>query len=514
MCGILAVFCNKTPEQLYKILLSAGDDLKKRGPDECGSFVSKNGIYIFRRLRINGLVGGFQPMFSKDGVVMMCNGEIYNHRELQQEFDIKCESESDCEIILHLYQKLGFVEMYKRLDGYFAIVIVDGDDVYLVRDRMGVRPLYIGFTADGFLSACSLPGPLLEFCSGVSHLEPGTCMHHIKTWKMEMLFRDELTLPKIRITNEPEKILHDAVIRAVQKRLMTERPIACLLSGGLDSSIIAAVLCKFLGPNNVRTYSIGLEDSIDLYYAKKVSSFLGTKHTELKFTFREGFDVIPEVIKTLASYDITTIRASVGMYLLAKYISQHTDDRVIFSGEGSDELFCGYLYFHKAPSEEEADVESLRLLREMHQYDILRADRTVSSNGLELRVPFLDRHVVDVSLSLAMIDKVPDPDEKLEKSVLRNAFANYLPEEILKRRKDGFSDGVSSKENSWYKQIQQEVDGIIPDYMFDSTRYASKEAMYYMLIFKSFFPTYALDIPYWMPRWVDVRDPSGRLVEI
>jgi asparagine synthase (glutamine-hydrolysing) len=285
----------------------------------------------------------------------------------------------------------------------------------------------------------------------------------------------------------------------------------CLLSGGLDSSIVTAILVKFLGAKNVRTYSIGMKGSIDLFYARKVAEYLGTDHHEVIFTPEEGFAVIPEVIKTLASYDITTIRASVGMYLVSKYISQQSKDKVIFSGEGSDEIFQGYLYFHKAPSPEAGEQESLRLIEELHLYDVLRADRCISSNGLEPRVPFLDRKVVDLAMALPTNAKCPT--NGIEKYALRKAFSGYLPDEIIWRRKDGFSDGVSSLQKSWYVYIQEYVDKLIPDHLMNPT-FPSKEAFYYKLCFDHYFPKYDLVLPYWMPRWTGGKDPSGRLVTV
>jgi asparagine synthase (glutamine-hydrolysing) len=291
---------------------------------------------------------------------------------------------------------------------------------------------------------------------------------------------------------------------------MSDRPMGCLLSGGLDSSLVASILVKFLGGKNVRTYSIGMQGSTDLYYAKKVANFLGTDHHEVLFTPEEGFAVIPEVIRTLGSYDITTIRASVGMYLLSKYISENTTDKVIFSGEGSDEVLEGYLYFHNAPTPKEGEDESVRLIRNLHLYDVLRADRCISTNGLEPRVPFLDRKFVDVTLSLSEDQK--KPSSGFEKYILRKAFTGYLPDDVLWRRKEGFSDGVSSVKKSWYNYIQEFIEPIIPDYLFNPN-FPSKEAMYYKMIFDNIFPNYKLDVTYWMPKWSNTNDPSGRLIQ-
>jgi len=309
------------------------------------------------------------------------------------------------------------------------------------------------------------------------------------------------------------KILKSKLISAVTKRLISDRPIGCLLSGGVDSSIIAYILCKLLGPKNVRTYSIGLEGGIDLMYARKMADFLGSDHTEVIFTPEQGLSVIPQVIHTLESYDVTTVRASIGMYLLSEYISKHTDDKVIFSGEGSDELFGGYLYFHNAPSEDDASNESVDLIADLYKYDVLRADRCISHHGLELRVPFLDYDVLMFSLALPSSYKVPQYG--YEKFILRQAFMNDLPQEIIYRRKDGFSDAVSSMDKPWYTYIESHVNTRLGDELYDGNKYKSKEAMYYRLIFDRYFPKYKLNLPLWLPKWCgDVTNPSGRLVTL
>lgn len=510
MCGILAVLCNSLPNQLQKIL-AAGKYLSTRGPDSSMSIVKANGIYLFYRLSINDTSSdGNQPMVSGN-ILMMCNGEIYNHLELEKEYDLKCTSKSDCEVILRLYEKIGFEETVKKLYGVFAIVLVEGDKVYLARDRIGVRPLYFGLTEEKYLAVSSVPNTLVDFCDMVTPFPPGlTAVYDKSDGKFQYLYHDKIELPLSRL-EDGTKPLHDALVNAVKLRLMSDRPLGCLLSGGLDSSLVTSILVKFLGGKNVRTYSIGMEGSTDLYYARKVANALGTDHHEVIFTPEEGFAVIPEVIRALGSYDITTIRASVGMYLISRYISRKSQDRVIFSGEGSDEVLEGYLYFHNAPTPKDGEEESLRLIRNLHLYDVLRADRCISVNGLEPRVPFLDRKFVDVTLALSADQK--KPQNGFEKYVLRKAFQGYLPDEVLWRRKEGFSDGVSSVKKSWYHHIQEMVDPLIPDYMFNPN-FPSKEAMYYKMIFDNIFPRYEnFKIAYWMPKWSDCKDPSGRLIK-
>jgi len=523
MCGISAVLCSSFPKALQKILLS-GKYLSTRGPDQSLNIVKSNGIYMFHRLSINDVSNdGMQPFISKSStgseILMMCNGEIYNHKELEQEFDLQCKSKSDCEVILRLYEKIGFVETVKKLYGVFAIILVDGDQVYLARDRIGVRPLYFGLTEEKFLAVSSVPNCLTDFCHPVVHFPPGATCLHVKSDPsgkiLQFLYMDEVVIPSLRITNGMTA-LHDTLVNAVKLRLMSDRPMGCLLSGGLDSSLISAILVRFLGAKNVRTYSIGMEGSTDLAYARKVAMFLGTEHHEVLFTPEEGFVAIPEVIKALASYDITTVRASVGMYLLAKYISKTSQDKVIFSGEGSDEILQGYLYFHNAPTSKDGEEESLRLVKELHTYDVLRADRCISVHGLEARVPFLDRKMVNVAMALPVGEKCPY--NKIEKYILRKAFDTpdnpYLPEEVLWRKKEAFSDGVSSSSKSWYQNIQEMVDPLIPDYLFNPN-FPSKEAQYYKMIFDNIFPAYNVKIPYWLPKWNgDVKDPSARVLKI
>jgi asparagine synthase (glutamine-hydrolysing) len=519
MCGILAVLCGSFPKSLQKILASA-KYLSNRGPDQSINIVKPSGIYVFHRLAINDMSNdGMQPFISGT-ILMMCNGEIYNHKELVKEYDLKCTSGSDCEVILRLYEKIGFVETVKKLYGVFAIVLVDGDKVYLARDRIGVRPLYFGLTEEKFLAVASVPNCLTEYCLSVIPFPPGATALHMKlnppdNKVLQFLYVDEVEIPSLRITNGLVA-LHDTLVEAVRIRLMSDRPMGCMLSGGLDSSLIAAILVKFLGGKNVRTYSIGMQGSTDLGYARKVAEFLGTEHHEVLFTPEEGFAAIPDVIKTLASYDITTVRASVGMYLLAKYIAKTSQDKVIFSGEGSDEILQGYLYFHNAPSPDEGEEESLRLVRELHNYDVLRADRCISVHGLEPRVPFLDRRMVNVAMSLPTTEKCPQ--NGIEKYILRKAFDRpndpYLPNEVLWRRKEGFSDGTSSLQMPWYKYVQDMVEPLISDNLYN-VNFPSKEAQYYKMIFDNIFPSYNVRIPYWLPKWSgDVKDPSGRLMKV
>ena len=405
---------------------------------------------------------------------------------------------------------MGFFETIKLLDGDFAIIISDGDMVHFARDRVGVRPLFTGKTKQGFLAIASLAKSLLSFCDDVKQLPPSMVSYNRKT--KEFITNNYVYNLKYIHSSSIYSDIKNTLIESVKKRLLSDRPIGCLLSGGVDSSLITSILCKLLGSSNVRTYSVGMEGSSDLKYAKIVANYLNTNHTEVLFTPEEGIDSIPEVIHSLETYDITTIRASVGMHILSKYIKNNTTDKVIFSGEGSDELLCGYLYFHNSPSPSSSEEESLRLIKDLYKYDVLRADRTVSGNGLELRVPFLDKEFLDLSISLTGYQKIPLFG--YEKYVLRKAFDDhYLPDEVLWRRKTAFSDGVSPTSKSWYEIIQEHVEMQIghDEWEINKDKFPSKEALWYKQIFDIYFPTFEKPIDYyWMPKWTNATDPSAR----
>ena len=511
MCGILSIFSNKR-------IKNSCEYLKARGPEKYNVLYTDNATHIFYRLAINDTVSeeANQPFTSNNNsIVMMCNGEIYNFKQLEQDYELKCKSNSDCEPILYLYKKFGFEETVNKLYGVYALLLVDNDIVYLARDRIGVRPLYFGLTQKGNFVVSSLPQSILDICTSVQEFPPGmTAMFELNSVEKNKMLRclnvDNIRLPMSRISKTYKEI-QNSLIKSVSMRLISDRPVGCLLSGGLDSSIIASVLTR-LGVK-LKTFSIGMHDSPDLISARTVAKSLLTEHTEVQFSPQEGIDAIEEVIKVLGSYDITTIRASIPMYLLCKYISKNSNVKVVFSGEGSDELLGGYLYFHNAPSQEEFENETINLLNKLHNYDVLRADRCISSNGLEPRVPFLDKDFVNLITSLPTNEKIPV--NGIEKYSLRKAFEGFLPEEILWRRKEAFSDGVSHQNKSWYQYLQEYINYKIPDIIFNSTKYPSKEAMYYRLIFEKHFPTYNFNIPYWLPKWSnETRDPSARTLNL
>ena len=520
MCGIIASFTNgdqsHTPEVILGII-KAFNHLKNRGPDTGSLVVRDTEILGFRRLSIvDPTVQAEQPFYSET-TRLLCNGEIYNHENIKKNYNIKCASDSDCECILHLHDQFGFEHAIDVLSGDYAIVISTNTAVYFARDPIGVRPLFYGFTKDGGFALGSYARALSEFCCKVAQVRPGWGRYDKKSRKLEFFPHDHTPYIIRSERDDLEKTICATLVKSVKSRLMSDRPIGCLLSGGLDSSLIASILCKLIGPENVRTYSIGIRGSKDLKHAQDVAKALGTHHNEVLFTPEEGFAAIPDVIKDLESYDITTIRASVAMWLLAKHISENTKDIVLLSGEGADELFCGYLYFHYAPTSSHLELESLRLVHQLYIYDVLRADRCVSSHGLELRVPFLDREMV--SLCLSLVGGLREPTNGIEKYLLRKSFCSgYLPEHVLWRRKDGMSDGVSGDSGKkWFEQIQDFIDTCVSDTEFinNGKTFPSKEAYYYKCIYDKLFPGYQPKYDYWLPKWVECGgDPSGRILEV
>ena len=524
MCGILAIFDkNNNSEHIIR----SNKILENRGPDS-GTIIMENGLkMLFRRLAImdtNSTAN--QPFINKDSK-LICNGEIYNYRELKLKHQIITRSDSDCEVIIHLADKIGFPEAVMSLDGVFAVVYYTPSRIYFARDYVGVRPLFSGRTETGGVAFGSTALSLQNFCREITEVKPGWGYYDVQTKNIfhEPYVYANINDKKTRIigfnnivrqTGILNEYINTVLTKAVTKRLMGDRPMGCLLSGGLDSSLIVSILCRLIGPNHVRTFSIGIEGSEDLKNARKVADYLGTNHTEVLFTPDEGFSYLTDVIKDLETYDITTIRASIPMWMLSKYIKENTDIKILLSGEGADELFCGYLYFHYAPSPDELKAESARLVENLHKYDVLRADRSVSSHGLELRVPFLDKELAKLMLSLKGEMKMPI--EGIEKFLLRNSFKKgYLPEEVLWRRKDGMSDGVSGSKKRWYEEIQERVEPLISDVEYSRYKisFPSKEALYYKKIYDSIFTVYSPKIDYWLPKWVECGgDPSGRIMKV
>ncbi|XP_003969193.2 asparagine synthetase [glutamine-hydrolyzing] [Takifugu rubripes] len=549
MCGIWAVFGSNGC--LSGHLVNAMK-VAHRGPDafrieNINGFT--NCCFGFHRLAIMDQLHGMQPLrIMQFPYLWLCyNGEIYNHLLLRKQFGFDHQTEMDGEILLHLYDRFGAKKMASLLDGVFAFILLDTANkrVCVGRDTFGVRPLFRCLTDDGFLGVCSEAKGLtklssLEASASVAPFPPG----HVEVFdlkpdgKVESIQMEAFHL----CTQEPAHAAYDSVpalpsgfdeetvksnIRilfenAVRKRLMAQRRIACLLSGGLDSSLVSATLMKLAKEEKLQyplqTFSIGSEDSPDLLAARKVAAHIGSEHHEMNFSIQEGIQAVKDVIYHLETYDITTIRASVPMFLISKYIREKSDSVVIFSGEGSDELTQGYIYFHKAPDPAAAAAESVRLMEELYMFDVLRSDRTTAAHGLELRVPFLDHRFTAYYLSLPEAMRVPK--NGVEKFLLRDSFSglNLLPDGILWRRKEAFSDGLTSLKKSWYTWLQEHVESLVSDDQLEKARHTyphnpppTKEAYYFRQIFEEFFPNQAKWLPhYWMPKWLKATDPSAR----
>ena len=526
MCGILYVTGNAFGE-----LRPYMETLIPRGPDAADSVEVDNVFMGFTRLRINDLSdNGMQPMWSPDGtVVLICNGEIFNQKELIQKYGFTPKSSSDCEVILHLYMKYRntklITNMLDEIDGEFAFVIYDSTSKTTIatRDRFGVRPLFRGKTSNVVAYASEMKA--LSFCDEVAQLIPGTydivgrasdrCAE-VTNHTYHSLFHNKY----VTLVDSEESILNNInslFRKAVEKRLMSERPICCLLSGGLDSSLVSSLVASHFAPNTVHTFSIGFEGSPDLYYAKKVAEHIKSLHHEVIVKEPDFLDHIEDTIRTIESYDTTSVRASVGNLLISKYISDNTDFKVVFNGDYSDEVCGGYKYFKNAPSSVAFDDECRRLVSEICYFDSLRSDRTISSQGLEARVPFSDHAFVNYYFSIP-IELRMQPDKYL----LRKAFErdNLLPAEILWRPKEAFSDGVSKKDNSWHMILKKHIDSLVTDHEFEQERDnidfnkpLLKESYYYRKIYNKHYGKYPYTIPYfWMPKWCDSNliDPSAR----
>lgn len=520
MCGFLIYFY-KYLNSVEKIDYSS---LKQRGPDHTETRVLHNTQFTFYRLKINGIQNGNQP-FCKKGIILLCNGEIYNHLNLQYQLDCEMQTTSDCEIIIDMYLEYGIEKTVKMLDGVFSFCLYDTVKrvFYMARDIIGVRPLHYSYDSPtGSFAFSSTVYPLQQLPFNKIRQVPASTYITIDNGLFAFTTYHSLPIqPTIYPFNMEKacKMIRHLLINSVKKRLISERSIGCLLSGGLDSSIVCYILNEM--QSNLHTFSIGFKDSVDVKYSKIVSNHLETTHHIYTMDEKEALSVIPEVIKNIESYDITTVRASIGMYLLAKNIKKNHKETVIFSGEGSDELFAGYLYFHNAPSNELLFHESKRLVEELPLFDVLRSDRCVSSNGLEIRVPFLDKSLVDYVMSLS--GEFRNVIQGYEKYVLRKAFENNLPKEVVWRRKDGFSDGVGNAKQPFYKKIQAFVDTKISDDCLNMMKQyqkklllpeiITKESLYYYFIYSNHFSKLERIPHYWMPRWSESKDPSGREIQ-
>lgn len=537
MCGIfLYLQKDEIDKAKFDSINNCFLKIKERGPDDTQHLIDKNIFMGFHRLAINDLtIAGNQPM-SDDNVILICNGEIYNHEKLIKEFNLKCNSNSDCETILKLYNFLKNIyyntddiiyNLCNLLDGEYAFIIFDKkiNKIMIARDRFGVRPLFIGINNDN-IGLCSELKSLDLLFDNVEQFKPSSYMIINNYFDFSLKIFEYYKIEKDYIENKiPElHIIKSLLIDSVKKRLNSDRPLCALLSGGVDSSIVCGILSKYFMKNkkDLHTFSIGLNNSSDLYFARKVAEFIQSTHHEIIVSEEQMLEIIPEVIEKTETYDITSIRASTPNYLLAKYIKENSEFKVIFSGEMSDELFGSYLYFKNSPNKDEYHKEVNRLLKNVCYFDNLRADRCISSQGLEARIPFSDNNLVEYIQSI-------DPEyrtcnNRIEKEILRKAFEedNIIPKEILYRQKDAFSDAVSNKDRRWFEIIKEHIDKYINDDEFQRESYKfkintplTKEAYYYRKIYNTYYKNQDI-IPYfWMPKWCnETNDPSATTLKI
>ena len=504
MCGIVALFGEEVEISSHL--------LHHRGPDGYKTQTLGKCRMDFYRLAINDLTSaGMQP-FYRDKKMVVCNGEIYNHRELPKD---PGSSRSDCEVIIPMINYYGIEKAVQAMNGDFAFVWTDGNRVMAARDPIGVRPLFYCKYAPNSIAFASEVKALLFLNHKVEIFPPG---HFYDSYVNDFICYYTgywRTFKHIQVINKNQ--IHKSLVEAVHSRIEnTERDIGFLLSGGLDSSLIASIASKKLG--KIKTFSIGVVGSPDLEAARIVSKYLGSEHTEVNFTPEEGIEALVSVIKSIESYDTTTVRASTPMWLLCKYIKEKTNCRYIFSGEGSDEILGGYLYFHNAPNVDEFVGENIRRLRLIHQFDGLRADRCAGAHGLDLIVPFLDKNFIDVCMSINQTEKISD----IEKRVLREAFDGYLPKEILWRQKDAMSDAVGT---SWVNELKKYTEKSMDDDKYKHIVWTvscfgahnvplTKEEAFYREIF---WDNYGKDNDHliseiWRPKWTQITDPSARLL--
>lgn len=590
MCGIFAYLAkqNFSKKRCTTELIKYFRKIQHRGPDNSQfiQYLHNPDLFLgFHRLAINGLDHeSDQPLYINSeyseygGYYLICNGEIYNWKELMQNHGFKAEyqTHSDCEIILHMYKKYGLEQTLKELDGVFAGLIYDvgQNTIHIFRDKYGVRQLFIGYNTDkteigicsevkglAFMEHCKQFPPAnyltIELSARSTPISQEGDGHYIVERFIEN-FRDqyknirnrnrfldsnneyqdfdyqtyfEHDYPTIyQVDNEKQLLLmiKDKFTRAVKKRMMSDRKIGCLLSGGLDSSLIAGILASFYNnPKDLNTFSIGIVGSPDLIAGQKVADWIGSTHHRVELSEEEFLVALEETVKVVGSYDATTIRASVGHLLVCRYIRDNTDIKVVFSGEYADEQNLSYLYGMMAPSASAFQEESIRLLEDIQYFDNLRGDHCISNNGLEARVPFADHDFMSLMMSINPSMKMfnNSSNGRMEKYLLRKAFeeSNIIPNDILWRRKNGFSDSVSNKTRSWSDIIKEYIDSVVSDeeYEFvDSKCSTTKEIYYYKILFNQYYgihSEYYQVTPYqWLPKWCgDINDPSARkLVEL
>jgi asparagine synthase (glutamine-hydrolysing) len=539
MCGIWGFITNKTNKNYDIIkLFECFNKIKYRGPDtsrfiELNEFNQKIFLGFHRLAIIDRYSSGDQPFvieYDNRTIYSITNGEIYNYMELIELYNLDTSlSKSDCYVIPLLYEKFGAYETAKLLDGEFSTVILDfyhetGElKVSMFRDPLGIRPLFYNMTDDHLIFGSELKSVIINDPSDtdIRQFQPGYILEYTSSGYKLQLYTDIYNNNKILDddVNTICQMIRETLEKSVISMLNTERPLGALLSGGLDSSLVVGIASKYLSKYNkkLRTFSIGIPGSTDRYYAELVANYCNTDHTHIELTVDDFLEAVNPVIYRTETFDITTIRASVGQYLVSKWISENTDIKVLLIGDGSDELTSGYMYFHKTPDPLSGHNENIRLLKNIHYFDVLRADRGIASNGLEARVPFLTKSFVKLYLQIPYDLRIPyNHDDKREKWLLRRSFKNQsiIPDEVLYRPKEAFSDGVSSKEKSWYTILQENIliDSLkVYDYLPPKT----KESAYYRDVFTNFFGDINI-IPYfWLPKWCgDIEEPSARVLDV
>lgn len=547
MCGITALFgVKEQTEALRRQVLEMSKRIRHRGPDWSGIYAGGSAILAHERLSIVDPASGGQPLVSPDGKQILCvNGEIYNHRSLRESLkdEYEFQTGSDCEVILALYRKKG-IDFLEDISGIYAFALYDLEkDQYLIaRDQIGVIPLYMGRDEQGHVMVCSEMKGLEGYASSYEPFAPG---HYywsgdgqMKRWYK----RDWEDYDAVKDADASVEKLREALEKAVQKQLMSDVPYGVLLSGGLDSSIISAIAKKYAAKRietdgtadawwpQLHSFAVGLKGAPDLSAARKVAEHIGTVHHEINYTVQEGLDALRDVIYYTETYDVTTVRASTPMYLLSRVIKS-MGIKMVLSGEGADEVFGGYLYFHKAPSARAFHEETLRKISKLYLYDCLRANKSLAAWGVEGRVPFLDKEFLDVAMSLNPAAKMA-PNGVIEKKILREAFQDMLPKEVVWRQKEQFSDGVGY---SWIDSLKKITASAVSDEQmahaaqrFPINTPQNKEEYYYRTIFEELFPSNsaAMSVPSvpsvacstaealaWDESFKNLNDPSGRAVK-
>lgn len=546
MCGIVSIFnIQQQTSELRQKALRMSQKIRHRGPDWSGIYCGKTAILAHERLSIVDPESGKQPLFSVDGKqILAVNGEIYNHKEIRKQYEGKYafQTGSDCEVILALYRDKG-IDFLEDISGIFAFALYDeeNDSFLIARDQIGVIPLYIGYDSDGKVYVASELKALEGQCERYEPFLPGHYYWSKDPGMKRWYKRDWFDYDAVKDNPTSSEDIRQALRNAVKKQMMSDVPYGVLLSGGLDSSVISAITQSYserrIEDNSqtkawwprLHSFAVGLKGAPDLAKARMVADHIGTVHHEINYTIQEGLDAIRDVIYFIETYDVTTVRASTPMYLLARVIKS-MGIKMVLSGEGADEIFGGYLYFHKAPSAEEFHKETVRKLSKLYLYDCLRANKSLAAWGVEGRVPFLDKEFLDIAMRTNPAAKMC-PGKTMEKRIVREAFSDMLPEEIVWRQKEQFSDGVGY---SWIDTLKKMTEELVTDEQmahaaerFPINTPMCKEEYYYRSIFEEHFPSEsaARSVPHeasvacstaialeWDEAWKNMNEPSGRAV--